>query len=365
MKANSKTPFYSIALMVLLVLFYFCLDPQQGCAQDKKPTPFPFQTKQSKPRSKKYIPSVSRIKIWTEVPATVFYDKDTAGMMTSLNQAVVERTRPGEHTIVFRTGSGEYRKTFKADSGATHYIMFHGNDSFSDTVVPGRLASFHPQKISNFYIPFRHAFSLQIKPGFAFKSDGSGFDAQVITGYYFHQKISVGIGAGYTRYATHMSWAYMNFFDWSDITKIETTYFMIDCIPLFVNGTFYLSKKQFAPYFSFSAGLNFPLTQTAEGKLTGQEAGYYFQGQYFRIEKIAMGGYIGLEFGCKYYLSPLVDLGASAGVELCFNKLTGSFYKDSQYQIYQEPLTYQNDRAAITLRIVCGLNFGKETLRQK
>ncbi|MCX6286959.1 MAG: hypothetical protein NTY96_07580 [Bacteroidetes bacterium] len=313
---------------------------------------------------KKKIPSVANLKISTEIPATLYFDKDTSLVMNPDNQVVIFWTSPGPHTLIFRNKSMEVQKKVMIDSGATCYYKLRKDSAISDSVVKGRLVSLHPQTISSYYIPFKEAFTMQFRPGYAFRTNGSGFDGQIIAGYYFNQKFSLGLGTGFNSYSTHMVWTSLYIHDWPDIDQVRTTYFPVSSVPVFLNISLFFAKKRFTPYLSFSGGLSLPVTRSATGNFNSGDTYYGSSATtyYFRIDRMNMGGYIGIDFGCKYYITHMVDMGLSFGFDMNFNSFNVRYYDDPDFQNYVSARTYHDVRAAFCIRLVVGLNFSKETI---
>lgn len=355
-----------IVVMIVVIFSVTMINQTVAYGQEKSmKVPYHIYHPTGKPYNPKNHP-VGKLSISTEIPATLFYDDDNAGEMSSCNQVVIVNSKPGPHILTFRTLSNEYRKKIVVDSGATCYYKLRKDSLVSDSIVHGNLVSAHPQKIANYYIPFVQSFTLQFRPGYAFKTNGSGFDAHIIGAYYFNQKFSLGLGTGYNSYSTHMVWSYINTSGWFDIDNIQTTYFQVCSIPVFVNISLYFVKQRFTPFLSFSGGLSFPVTGSATGSFTGQGPYYLSDANthYFRIDQMNMGVYFGIDFGCKYTINPMVDMGLSFGFDMNFNTLKGKFYDDPYFQDYVGLLNYTDIRAAFCIRLVVGLNLNEKTIHQ-
>ena len=325
--------------------------------QPVKRLPLSQQIAHPKPRPR--IPAVANLSITTEIPSTLFYDRDTAGVMQLNNKVVIVRTKPGEHTLTFRTKSWKFEKKIIVDSCSVRVFKLMKDTTLSDSVSRRKLLSLHPQKIYNYYIPFKQSVSIQFKPGISFNNANSVFNCKLIAAYYFNQRLSLGLGTGISGYTTKLKWVYFNFFDWSHPNKYETSYFQVSYIPVFVNFTFTFLKKRFTPFLSVDGGLSFPLTTSGTGMFVGDipYGATYENARYFKVDNIKTGGYAGLELGCKYYISPMVDLGMSLGVELSFNSFTGRYFADAAMLEYVSPLTYHNATAAFCMHLVLGINF--------
>ena len=323
----------------------------------EKRLPLSQQIAHQRPRPR--IPAVANLSITTELPSTLFYDGDTAGVMQLNNKVEIVHTKPGEHTLTFRTKSWKFEKKIIIDSCSVRVFKLMKDTTLSDSVSRRKLLSLHPQKISNYYIPFKQSVSIQFKPGISFNNANSVFNCKLIAAYYFNQRLSLGLGTGISGYTTKLKWVYFNFFDWSHPTKYETSYFQVTSIPVFVNFTFTFLKKRFTPFLSVDGGLSFPLTTSVTGMFTGDipYSATNVNARYFKVDNIKTGGYAGLELGCKYYITPMVDLGMSLGVELSFNSFTGRYFTDAAMQEYVSPLTYHNATAAFCMHLVLGVNF--------
>ena len=337
--------------------------PKSSSAEDtlKKHTEkrLPLSQQVAHPKTRPRIPPVANLSITTEIPLTLFYDRDTAGVMHLNNKVEIVRTKPGEHILTFRTKSWELEKKIIVDSCSVRVFKLMKDSTLTDSVSHRKLLSLHPQKISNYYIPFKQSVSIQFKPGISFNNSSSVFNGKLIAAYYFNQRLSLGLGSGISGYCTKLKWVYFNLFDWTHPNKYETSYFEVSYIPVFLNFTFTFLKKRFTPFLSVDGGLSFPLTTSVTGMFIGDipYGTITENARYFKVDNIKAGGYAGLELGCKYYISPKVDLGMSLGVELSFNSFTGRYFTDAAMQEYVSPLTYHNTTAAFSMHLVLGVNF--------
>jgi len=290
------------------------------------------------------IHPVGRVKIRTEFPVKLSYD-DTSFRINSLNQVVIKHALTGNHSIVFQSDSVKIIKTISIDPGSACYYKLRKDSTVSDSVRKGRMITRRSQKIIKEYLPFKRALFLQFKPGISFKNAGGGLDAKFMAGFYIMQKLSVGLGCGFTSTFKHFTNTYTR--------QTKSDNFPVSFMPVFANISYSFTKRQFTPFLSVDLGMSLPVTKEANGLYSD---GGYGNKSYFRIDNMSPGSYLGLRLGLKYFLSPAIDLGGSLGVDLFSLKMTGIIYgPDSQYS--QRPFHDGSTSACFTLNLVMGLNF--------
>ncbi|MEI6456432.1 MAG: hypothetical protein WCO93_09100, partial [bacterium] len=312
------------------------------------------------PRSRTEVPEdgtpvAGTLRVTTKISCEFLFDGQYFATMTPWHEVTIYGSPEGEHTLLFRNGVMEREKKILLKPKEAGYYMLRSDTTIADSVVAAKPSARVDRKVVTRYIPFLHAVSLQIRGGITFNGSGSTFQGKFIAGYAFSPQVSLGIGTGLNNFMTRFQRKYEPWNPSSDTYK--SSVFRVSYVPIFLDLSVAFLKKRVSPILSIDAGLCLPLSQNPTGSIT-QEHDYYSSTEYFRVEKISTGGYMGIAIGVKWYINQVLAGQLSLGYDACFNMIKSGYNTNLLYQDYSETYKKLHVSSGFTLSLVIGINFG-------
>ena len=266
------------------------------------------------------------ISITTEKPGQLFLDSMPAKKMTIYHHIMITGIDPGYHVLSFKYDSVKIQQKILITTGRTDYYVVRPDSVVLSETKPGRVIKGTRSSVRSYYIPKEKGLYCLANVGFSASGGSSYFNGNLIAGYQFSPLLSLGGGIGFLKFNT--SFNSFTFILLASNSIVNSTRFSVPCIPLFIDIRLNLSRKMIVPYFSADLGCSLPVLPNAiDGEydeswnsIFGDSDEHY----HFHISKINPGFYLAVNPGLKVFVQGKYYIDLSMGVDLSFNKITGT-----------------------------------------
>ncbi|MEI7662497.1 MAG: hypothetical protein WCK34_09875 [Bacteroidota bacterium] len=273
--------------------------------------------------------SSGTIKVATQLPGNFYIDGKPKKVMTVSHKLLVTGLTPGVHILSLKSGNQEIRQDILVKPEQVVSYTIKPDTIIGEFAEPGEFSESSRLRVHSSYIPRGKGLCGLVKIGFSGAAPGkqSPFYGQIIAGYQFSPKFSLGGGIGFVQtfthfYYTHITQIYLEH-PW-EYETMSSSYFSIPFLPLFIDVRVNFSKKRVSPYFASNIGCGFPLRQTFDVEYTKTPYYGYQIDDVSRISKISPGLYFAINPGLKSYLSGKYYLDILFGWDIFINRFYGS-----------------------------------------
>jgi len=298
-------------------------------------------------------PVAGIMQVSTEIPCLLVLDGKTIAWLTPYHQVTIYSNPLKQRSLAFSVNDSMHVKLIPAGAMEYKYLKLKHDTTIADSAVPGKQPlGLNPRSVIR-YVPFATAINVQFSGGVNFNGIGTGFQFKVIAGYSFNPQLRLGIGSGWINCLSHITGNYVPVY-YQDKPTYESSGFNFSYVPVFADFSARLIKKRASPFISFAAGISFPLTKSAGGRMTITD-NYGTDTQYYKITSVKTGFYMNVSLGMKWYATNFLDLGFALGYEASFNKITAEYTHEASYS-YSDKHTNPHVFSGFHFDLILGLN---------
>jgi len=304
-----KTTGYPISIVILILFTNFAVNAQPMHGR------MGFQSNRPEPGT---------IIVTTEFRGKLFIDDRPLKKMTVYHQVKISGIDTGVHTLSFIADTVEIRHEFRIKPGSTGYYIIRPDSAVLNSAEPGKVLKGPRLKFHVSYVPRTKGLCGLVKIGISSTIAGanSPFYGQIIAGWQFSPRFSLGGGIGYVKNFSKFQYYYKTY---SVIglptshTSIVSSDFSVPYLPVFADIRLVLSKRKVSPYFAANIGCSIPLRQQIDGTFSGGSD----MDNTFHVSGIYPGFYFGINPGVKSFFYGRYYLDFLFGWDICVNQFHG------------------------------------------